>query len=38
MTATVYGQTIQAHTMTTLKRKATMIANGLFNPVDEMQV
>ena len=38
MTATVYGQKIQAHTMTALKRKATMIANGFFNPADEMQV
>lgn len=38
MTATVYGQTVQAHTITSLKRKASMIANGYFNPIDEMQV
>ena len=38
MTATVYGHTIRAHTMTALKRKATMVANGFFNPIDEMQV
>ncbi len=38
MTATLYGKTVQAHTITSLKRKATMVANEFFNPIDEMQV
>ena len=36
--ATLYGKSIQANTMQDLKRKASMIANPLFNVIDEMTV
>lgn len=38
MTGTLYGQTIHANTLTGLKRKATTIANGYCNAIDEMMV
>lgn len=38
MTATVYGQMVQAHTLTELKRRATRVANQFAYPLDEMQV
>lgn len=38
MTATLYGRTVKANTITGLKRKASAVANGYFNPVDEMVV
>ena len=38
MTATIYGQTIEAKSMSDLKRKASMIANRYYSTVDEMKV
>ena len=38
MKATIYGQTIEAKSMSDLKRKASMIANRFCNTVDEMNV
>lgn len=38
MTATIYGQTIEAKNMSDLKRKASMIANRRCNTYDYMYV
>lgn len=38
LNATIYGQHIAAPSMATLKRKASKIANGYNNAVDEMNV
>ena len=38
MTATIYGQTIEAKSMSDLKRKASMIANRFCNTIDYMYV
>jgi hypothetical protein len=35
---TIYGKEIEARNMTELKRKASIIANGYFNPLDKMEV
>ena len=35
---TIYGKTIYANTFTDLKRKASIVANGYFNAVDELEV
>lgn len=37
-TGIIYGKTITAESLTVLMRKASIIANGFFNPIDEMTV
>lgn len=38
MLGIVYGQEVQANTLTGLKRKATSVANRYYNAVDELTV
>lgn len=37
LTGKLYGETITANTMIGLKRKASIVANRQYNPIDEME-
>ena len=38
LVGTINGKTIYANTFTGIKRKASIVANGYFNTVDELEV